>query len=151
MRTALRRALHACLVALLLVQLVGCGTLLYPERRGQPSGKFDADIVILDAVGLFFFFVPGVVAFAVDLATGAIYLPQGEKSKVGQMFGQEEIRRYDLESRDLDEIVAFVEAKTGLPIYRDSLRVVRGRPEASIESRLRELNAQIAVARSAEL
>ena len=96
-------------------------------------------------------FVPGVIAFAVDLTTGAIYLPQGQKSKVGQMLGQVEIRQYDWESRDLDEIVAFVEAETGLPLDRDSLRVIRGRPEASIESRLRELNAQIAVGRSREL
>jgi hypothetical protein len=130
---------------------VGCGTLLYPERRGQPAGKFDADIVILDAVGLLFFFVPGVVAFAVDLATGAIYLPHGQRSKVGQMLGQVEIRRYPLQNRDLDEIVAFVEAETGLPLDRDSLRVTQGRPEASIEFRLRELNAQIARARSRDL
>lgn len=53
----------------------GCGTILYPERRGQPAGPFDWRIVALDAVGLLFFFVPGVVAFAVDFATGAIYLP----------------------------------------------------------------------------
>jgi len=56
----------------------GCGTVLHPERRGQPSGRLDWGIVALDAVGLFFFFIPGVIAFAVDFATGAIYLPPGE-------------------------------------------------------------------------
>ena len=29
---------------------MGCGTILYPERRGQPAGKLDTDIVILDYV-----------------------------------------------------------------------------------------------------
>lgn len=56
----------------------GCGMLLYPERRGQPAGKLDWAIVALDAIGLLFFFVPGVIAFAVDFATGTIYLPADE-------------------------------------------------------------------------
>jgi hypothetical protein len=54
----------------------GCGMILHPERRGQPpGGGLDWSIVALDGVGLLFFFVPGVIAFAVDFATGAIYLP----------------------------------------------------------------------------
>src|SRR5688572_4142682 len=53
----------------------GCGTLLHPERRGQPAGALDWKIVALDGLGLLLFFVPGVIAFAVDFATGAIYLP----------------------------------------------------------------------------
>ncbi|QDU39394.1 hypothetical protein Mal4_37380 [Maioricimonas rarisocia] len=53
----------------------GCGTILYPERRGQPAGKIDWTVAALNGVGMLFFFVPGIVAFAVDFATGAIYLP----------------------------------------------------------------------------
>jgi hypothetical protein len=50
--------------------------ILHPERRNQPSGgRLDWSIVALDGVGLLLFFIPGVVAFAVDFATGAIYLP----------------------------------------------------------------------------
>ncbi len=64
-----------CLTVYLAVHLASCGTLIYPERRGQPPGYLDAGVVALDAVGLLLFFVPGVVAFAVDFATGAIYLP----------------------------------------------------------------------------
>ena len=52
-----------------------CGTILYPERRGQPAGRIDAGIAVLDGIGLLLFFVPGVIAFGVDFATGAIYLP----------------------------------------------------------------------------
>jgi hypothetical protein len=60
----------------------GCGTILYPERRGQPAGRLDWGIVALDAVGLLLFFVPGVIAFAVDFSNGTIYLPPG------QLYGQ---------------------------------------------------------------
>lgn len=54
---------------------VGCGTLLHPERRNQPAGRLDWGVVVLDALGLLFFFIPGIIAFAVDFSTGAIYLP----------------------------------------------------------------------------
>lgn len=55
-----------------------CGTLLYPERRGQPSGPLDWKVVALNGIGLLFFFVPGVIAFAVDFINGTIYLPPGQ-------------------------------------------------------------------------
>src|SRR6185503_14332825 len=56
--------------------IAGCGMILHPERRNQPpGGNLDWSIVALDAVGLLLFFIPGVIAFAVDFSTGAIYLP----------------------------------------------------------------------------
>ena len=55
----------------------GCGTILHPERRGQPPGPLDWSIVALDAIGLIFFIIPGIIAFAVDFGTGTIYLPPG--------------------------------------------------------------------------
>ena len=58
--------------------LTGCGTILYPERRGQPAGPLDWKIVGLNSIGLLFFFVPGVIAFAVDFINGTIYLPPHE-------------------------------------------------------------------------
>lgn len=82
--------LKTALAGLLMVQLSGCGTLLYPERRGTEPGRLDADIVLLDAVGLLFFVIPGVVAFAVDFVTGAIYLPSGKKSRVSELLGSAE-------------------------------------------------------------
>jgi hypothetical protein len=63
------------LAAGLALGLASCGTLLYPERRGQPPGRLDPGVAVLDGVGLLLFFVPGAVAFIVDFATGAIYLP----------------------------------------------------------------------------
>jgi hypothetical protein len=82
------RTARAFLVAVLIVQTLGCGTILYPERRGQTSGRYDTDVVLLDAAGLLLFIIPGVIAFAVDIFTGAIYLPPGEKSKVQERLGQ---------------------------------------------------------------
>src|SRR5262245_36313092 len=54
----------------------GCGTVFHSERVGQAHSRdLDWKIVGLNALGLIFFFVPGVVAFVVDFCTGAIYLP----------------------------------------------------------------------------
>jgi hypothetical protein len=76
MTQVFRKHLFAkCLAVFLALQTISCGTLLYPERRGQPPGYLDVGVVALDAVGLLLFLVPGIVAFAVDFATGTIYLP----------------------------------------------------------------------------
>ena len=61
---------------LLAASLSGCGTLLYPERKGQgSSGRLDPGVVILDGIGLLLFLVPGIIAFAVDFGNDTIYLP----------------------------------------------------------------------------
>lgn len=79
------RVFHRAVVGLTLLAVVcqslGCGTLLHPERRGQPPGRIDPAVAILDGVGLLLFFIPGVIAFAVDFATGAIYLPPDHYGK----------------------------------------------------------------------
>ena len=74
--TKCKRSVVAFLGASLALQLASCGTILHPERRGQPGGgRLDPAIVALDAVGLILFFIPGVIAFAVDFSNGTIYLP----------------------------------------------------------------------------
>ncbi|MDX1451784.1 MAG: polyribonucleotide nucleotidyltransferase [Oleiphilaceae bacterium] len=60
-----------------IVNLTACGTILYPERKGQVGGRIDIGVALLDALGLFLFFIPGVIAFAVDFTNGTIYLPSG--------------------------------------------------------------------------
>jgi len=64
----------------LIAQLAGCGTLMYPERRGQKGGRLDIGIVALDTIGLLFFLIPGIIAFAVDFSEGTIYLPGGARA-----------------------------------------------------------------------
>lgn len=68
------------LSALLVFELTACGTVIYPDRRGQTKGPIDPTVVIMNGIGLLFWVVPGLVAFAIDFATGAIYLPSGRYS-----------------------------------------------------------------------
>lgn len=114
---SIRKFLLVSLVSCsLVVQLTGCGTVLYPERRGQPAGKYDTDVVILNAIGLVFFVVPGVIAFGVDFVTGAIYLPKGGQSRAGELFGALEIRRHLVEGRTIDDLERAVRDHTGLTV-----------------------------------
>ena len=76
------RVIGGALVATLLTQLTACGTLFYPDRRGQIEGKVDPVIVALDAIGILFYVIPGLIAFGVDFATGAIYYPGGTTAQV---------------------------------------------------------------------
>ena len=76
------RVTGGLLVATLLTQLTACGTLFYPDRRGQIEGKVDPVIVALDAVGILFYVIPGLIAFGLDFASGAIYLPGGSTAQV---------------------------------------------------------------------
>ena len=75
MHPSRRRLLALAGTTALIAPLAGCGTILYPERRGQTGGRLDIGVVALNGLGLLLFLVPGVVAFAVDFSTGAIYLP----------------------------------------------------------------------------
>ena len=61
-------------------QLAACGTLFYPDRRGQISGEIDPEVAVLNGIGLLFYLLPGLIAFAIDFATGAIYLPDNRYS-----------------------------------------------------------------------
>ncbi|MBO3275201.1 polyribonucleotide nucleotidyltransferase [Pseudomonas schmalbachii] len=70
----------AVLSATLLSQLAACGTLFYPDRRGQIDGRIDPAVAVFDAIGLLFYVIPGLIAFGVDFATGAIYLPDAKYS-----------------------------------------------------------------------
>lgn len=72
-----------------------CGTLLYPERQGQSGGRVDPSIAIFNGIGLLLFVIPGLVAFAVDFHTGAIYLPN---SSAGVDFDSQNLNLSDKES-----------------------------------------------------
>ncbi|ATE75620.1 polyribonucleotide nucleotidyltransferase [Pseudomonas frederiksbergensis] len=76
------RLIGGVLIASLLTQMTACGSIFYPDRRGQIDGKIDPAIAALDAVGLLFYIIPGLIAFAVDFATGAIYFEPGRTAQV---------------------------------------------------------------------
>ncbi len=88
-----RKLLAVTLAASIALLSTSCGTILYPERRGQPAcGPLDPEVVILDALGLLFFVIPGVVAFIVDFNNGTIYLPPPACCALPQTI----VRRQDL-------------------------------------------------------
>ena len=76
------RVTGGVLAVALIAQLTACGTILYPERRGQIDGKVDIAVVGMDAIGILFFVIPGLIAFGIDFATGAIYLPGGQQASL---------------------------------------------------------------------
>jgi len=81
MRT--RKLLVAAVLGTSIVLQSACGTLLHPERKGQTqTNRLDASVVILDGIGLFFFLIPGLVAFAIDFSNNTIYLPDDESAAV---------------------------------------------------------------------
>ena len=65
----LRRTV-VCVILIISLQLISCGTLLHPDRRGQTSGRIDPGIAVLDGIGLIFFIIPGLIAYAIDFNTG---------------------------------------------------------------------------------
>ena len=81
MNTLFARGMSLLMGLVVMLSVISCGTILYPERRGQSAGRIDAGVAVLDGLGLLFFFVPGVIAFAVDFTTGAIYL-SGRSSRL---------------------------------------------------------------------
>jgi hypothetical protein len=123
-------------------QLAGCGTLLYPERRGQAAGKYDTDIILLDAAGLLVGIVPGVIAFAVDLTTGAIYLPVGQTSRTREIFGSVEIERVPFEGDSLEDVEEALREHSGVDVdlRAPSVRFTRPAEDADLEALLRQWN-----------
>lgn len=82
MSISLYKLVSSFLIACLLSQMVACGLILHPERKGQKAGQIDPAIALFDAIGLLFFLVPGVIAFAVDFYSGTIYLPGGKRAQL---------------------------------------------------------------------
>lgn len=110
-RLSLFKTLAVALIFTLTLSLAGCGTIIYPERRGQTGGRIDPAIAILDGVGLIVFLIPGLIAFAIDFATGAIYLPgTGHASLDGKDVTFVNLPRGELSQQGLQ---AFIEAETG--------------------------------------
>ena len=125
-----RRFVTVLLAGILALQSVSCGTILYPERRGYHSGRLDPAIVALDAVGLLLFFVPGVIAFAVDFSTGAIYLPPDGMSGLSpEVVSLRSMTRIEVEPARLNpmRVEAIVRERTGkaLDLRSPAVKIVR--------------------------
>jgi hypothetical protein len=121
-----RRLFNTGLSAAAASLLSSCGTILYPDRAYQKErGTLDPAIAVLDGIGLLFGIIPGLVAFAVDFTTGAIYFPAGHEP------GDEERTIFDqvdaeakLDKREIERILAL---HTGINVDLNScgLRTMR--------------------------
>lgn len=109
------RVMGTGLSLLLLAQLSGCGYILYPERRGQHSGRLDIGIVILDGIGLIFFIIPGLIAYGVDFTTGAIYLPGGHARGSSPIDQEVLVIATDADGLSQAKIDAIIARETGIP------------------------------------
>ncbi|MCF6159664.1 MAG: hypothetical protein E3K32_14105 [wastewater metagenome] len=119
------------IIILLCFQMVSCGTILYPERRNQSAGRIDLTVALMDGLWLLVGLVPGIVAFAVDFATGAIYLPS---SNTGQL-DDDHIRtvRFDPETTTLAQIEEIICKETGHDIKLSDERITYSRVKTSEE------------------
>ncbi|QGZ29730.1 polyribonucleotide nucleotidyltransferase [Stutzerimonas stutzeri] len=116
------RVIGGVLAVSLFTQLAACGTLFYPDRRGQIDGKIDPAIAVLNAVGLLFYVIPGLIAFGIDFATGAIYLPDDEYSMAPEKL-QEAIGADGVVDRT--RLKAIIEREIGRSLPLDDPRLLQ--------------------------
>ncbi len=129
----------------LLVEAPGCGTILHPERKGQRDGDIDVGIAVLDGIGLLFFIIPGVIAYAVDFSNGTIYLPPRRSRQGGG--GVARIREIAFDARRcaIRDVERIVQRELGSDVsFADpSLRVFEMRSRDQMIARFAEAAALI--------
>lgn len=135
------------LIFIMVFNLVSCGTILYPERRNQPAGgKIDVGVAVLDGIGLLFFIVPGVVAFAVDFSNNSIYLPHSRSSGKGHKFTEIHTGK----KLDAAAIENIVRAETGksIDLQQSNVGIIRLDSVSDLDSKfdLYNVNNRIALA-----
>ncbi|OEC34004.1 hypothetical protein SAMN05216600_108121 [Pseudomonas cuatrocienegasensis] len=117
------RVIGGVVAVALFTQLAACGTIFYPDRRGQIEGKIDPLIAGLNAVGILFFVIPGLIAFAVDFATGAIYLPGGQTAQVDPQLLKDVV---NADGRiDQAKLKALIDNQTGHSLPLDDPRLIQ--------------------------
>jgi len=108
------RVIGGLLVATLLTQLSACGTLFFP---------IDPVVAGLNAIGILFYVIPGLIAFGIDFASGAIYLPGGLTSQVDPQDLQNVV---DADGKiDTAKLKALIEMQTGHSLPLDDPRLIQ--------------------------
>jgi hypothetical protein len=136
-KTSIMHRISLLMAVFIMLWTTSCGTIIYPERRGQSTGKVDVGVAVLDGIGLLFFVIPGVVAFAVDFATGAIYLPPSTSAQLEInpstlqdakiiMAGTEILTRHDIETVVQEEI------RQDIDLITPETRVARVSPNSPL-------------------
>lgn len=120
---SLMKSLNVLISIAVIFQLVGCGTIMYPERKGQKSGRIDAGVAILDGLGLLFFFIPGVIAYAVDFNNGTIYLPGTSRSSL-DLKNIKQVK-FDPKRSSIASIEKIIQKETGYKVrmYQNNMRI----------------------------
>lgn len=125
MTKTLMHSIRILICGVLTVQLMGCGTIMYPERKGQRAGKIDAGVAILDGIGLLCFLIPGIIAFAVDFNNGTIYLPGTSRSSLDTKNIKQV--KFDTKHADKASIEKTIKDETGYTVQldQDNMKVSR--------------------------
>lgn len=131
MENKLVKTLGIPISAVLIVQLMGCGTLLYPERRGQKAGNVDVGVALLDGIGLFFGIIPGVIAFAVDFSNGTIYLPGTARALSLRQV------KFDPKHTTMAGIERIIKEETGLTVKLDDPNIKMAKLKSKDEMMVR--------------
>ncbi len=120
-------------------QLLGCCARRLRDNslsgcRGQPAGQLDWTVVALDGIGLLLFFVPGVIAFAVDFSNGTIYLPPSGYG-VNEADADHELQQFEVPVEELtpDRIEQVVSRELNRPVDLSSDTYVT-QPLSSIDA-----------------
>jgi len=121
----LSKTIYILICAVLIIQLAGCGTLMYPERRGQKSGRIDAGVAVMDGLCLFLFIIPGIIAYAVDFSNGTIYLPGTFRGSL-DLKGMKQVK-FDPQHYTDAVIEKIIKEETGhtVKLNRDNIRISR--------------------------
>jgi hypothetical protein len=98
---------------------------MYPERKGQKSGQIDVGVAVLDGIGLLFFLIPGIIAYAVDFSTGTIYLPNTSRSSL-DIKNFKEVK-FDPKNSSMVRIEEIIKNETGYDVnqYQSRMQIVR--------------------------
>lgn len=127
----MKKFIAPLIIATLLMNLTACGTILHPERKGQRNGQIDIGIAVLDGVGLLFFLIPGVIAYAVDFTNGTIYLPSGKKhSNLEENLSTHDMAAIQVGKENLSEenIQAVIYSHTGkvIDLHDPAMKIAAG-------------------------
>ncbi|KPQ21622.1 hypothetical protein [Halomonas sp. HL-93] len=112
MQRTVNHWLKGAVIGAAVIAISGCGTIFHPERKGQLGGDIDPAIAVANGVGLLFFIVPGVIAYAVDFSNGTIYLPSQTSSDIDMQPLDENI--------DVAALEKLLSERVGEPVTLDS-------------------------------
>lgn len=113
--------------------MAACGTIMYPERRGQKEGHLDVVVVLLDGLGLFFFIIPGVVAYIIDFGDGTIYFPAGDTRRAGGGRHRSKIVKFDAKHYTPESLKIIIQKETGYRVDWQDARLQMIRLEGKSE------------------